>query len=117
MGNPVSLDKTGDIAIIKIDYPPVNALSPSVISGLADTMKHVEEDPSVMAVVLTGGERVFIAGADIKGFAAEPNEVRRQGRELLAMFSGFEKSRKPVVCAIRGAALGAGLEAALACHG
>ena len=105
MSDTVSLTKTGAIAIITIDYPPVNALSPSVISGLSHAMNQAENDETILAIVLTGGRRIFIAGADIKGFAAKPCEVRRQGRELHALFSRIEKSPKPVVCAMSGAAL------------
>jgi enoyl-CoA hydratase/carnithine racemase len=64
----VQLKKGEDIAIITINNPPVNALSPGVPEGISEALDHVVQDPSIRAVVLIGGGRTFVAGANIKEF-------------------------------------------------
>ncbi|MGC1653014.1 MAG: enoyl-CoA hydratase-related protein, partial [Candidatus Sulfotelmatobacter sp.] len=64
----LSRDRNNDIAIITIDNPPVNALSPGVPEGIAEAIEDINNDPSVKAAVLIGGGRTFVAGADIKEF-------------------------------------------------
>ena len=64
----LSKNKDNDIAIITIDNPPVNALSPGVPEGIANAIEEINNDPSVKAAVLIGGGRTFVAGADIKEF-------------------------------------------------
>jgi 3-hydroxyacyl-CoA dehydrogenase len=108
----VSFDREGDVGIITIDYPPVNALGPGVPEGIIDALKRGEADPSTKAMVLIGAGRSFIAGADIRRFGT--------GRALLPLgqrvYDVLDASSKPVVAAIHGYALGGGLEIALACH-
>jgi 3-hydroxyacyl-CoA dehydrogenase len=69
MNNLVQLKIDGDIAIITIDNPPVNALSPGVPEAILALVEKVESDPAIKAAVVVGGGRTFIAGADINEFA------------------------------------------------
>jgi 3-hydroxyacyl-CoA dehydrogenase len=111
----LSRDKDNDIAVITIDNPPVNALSPGVPEGIANAIEDINHDPSVKAAVLIGGGRTFIAGADIKEFG-KMTSGKSRGAGLLSLLLGIENCPKPVVMAIHGAAFGGGLELAMAGH-
>jgi 3-hydroxyacyl-CoA dehydrogenase len=111
----LSRDQDNDIAIITIDNPPVNALSPGVPEGIANAIEEINNDPSVKAAVLIGAGRTFVAGADIKEFG-KMTSGKSRGAGLLPLLLGIENCRKPVVMAIHGAALGGGLELAMAGH-
>jgi len=116
MNKLVNLSTQNGIAVITINNPPVNALSPGVPEGLVEALDAAENDPSVRAIVIIGGGRTFIAGADIKEL-----ELAAAGRgsgppEFHAILARIEDSTKPVVMAIHGTALGGGLEVAMAGH-
>src|SRR5580700_9671143 len=119
MSTLVRLSKNKDndiaIAIITIDNPPVNALSPGVPEGIANAIQEINNDPSVKAAVLIGGGRTFVAGADIKEFG-KMTSGKSRGASLLPLLLGIENCPKPVVMAIHGAAFGGGLELAMAGH-
>jgi 3-hydroxyacyl-CoA dehydrogenase len=101
----------GDVGVVTLNSPPVNALSAPVRDGLAQGMAAASADPNAKAVVIICEGRTFIAGADIAGFGNAP-----AGASLFDVQTAFENSTKPVVAAIHGTALGGGLETALACH-
>jgi 3-hydroxyacyl-CoA dehydrogenase len=101
----------GDVGVITLNSPPVNALSAAVRDGIADGMAKAFADPGAKAVVLICEGRTFIAGADITEFGGE-----RKGADLLKVMQDMENAPKPVIAAIHGTALGGGLETALACH-
>jgi 3-hydroxyacyl-CoA dehydrogenase len=110
--NPVTdLSKDGDIAVITLNSPPVNALSAAVRDGLHDGFKQAISDPAVKAIVLVCEGRTFIAGADISEFGGA-----QKGASLFDVQNMMEDSPKPVVAAIHGTALGGGLEVALCAH-
>ncbi len=102
--------------MITINNPPVNALSPGVPEGLVAALDAAEKDPSARAIVIIGGGRTFIAGADIKEL-----ELAASGRgsgppEFHGILARIEDASKPVVMAIHGTALGGGNEVAMAGH-
>jgi len=107
----VSFDKQGSVGVITVNNPPVNALSQAVRQGLIDGLAAGQADPGITAMVIIGGGRTFIAGADIREFGKPP-----QPPDLHAVLEKIESSSKPVVAAIHGTALGGGLEVCLACH-
>jgi 3-hydroxyacyl-CoA dehydrogenase len=110
----VGFERDRDVAVITIDNPPVNALSSEVVEGLQGAIERANADPEVRALVVMGAGRTFIAGADINEFQkATAGEYVARIRTCL---STIEDSAKPVVMAIHGAALGGGLETAMAGH-
>jgi len=101
----------GDVGVITLNSPPVNALSAGVRDGLALGVAHALADAAAKAIVIVCEGRTFIAGADITEFGGQ-----RKGADLLEVMRGMENASKPVVAAIHGTALGGGLEVALTCH-
>lgn len=115
MTDLVRYTKDGDVAVITIDNPPVNAIGPGVPEGLASAIEAVEKDSAVKAAVLIGAGKTFIAGADINMFVQMTSG--RGGRiNLLPFLLKIEDCSKPVIVALHGNALGGGLEVAQACH-
>ena len=115
MSDLVQFTTQNGIAVITIDNPPVNALSPGVIEGLSRALDQVEQDATTRAAVLIGAGKTFVAGADIKEFGKMTTGQSR-GIELPALLSRMEDSKTPMIAAIHGHAFGGGLEVALACH-
>jgi len=101
----------GDVAIVTLNSPPVNALSAPVREGLTLGINAALADSAVKSVVLICDGRTFIAGADITEFGKAP-----VGPSLQDVQNTIENASKPVVAAIHGTALGGGLEVALTCH-
>lgn len=116
MSDLVKLDRhEGGVAVIMLDNPPLNALSSAVLSELASAARELAGDPAVKAVVVTGaGDRAFAAGADIKEFAGA-REARRVAGVFHEACGALEALPRPVIAAIRGYALGGGLEVAMGC--
>ena len=116
----IKLEHEKGIATIFINRPEkLNALNKATIQELHETLKMVDENPGVRAIILTGsGEKAFVAGADILEFAnfsaVEGAQLAAKGQELL--FDLIENLKTPVIAAINGFALGGGLELAMACH-
>ena len=106
------------VARLTLQNPPANVLDLAVLKELEESLREVEEDPSVRAVILTGAGRFFCAGADIHELihlnaTHLGMEFAMRGQRLL---SRIERCHKPVVAAINGTCVGGGLELALACH-
>src|SRR5713226_462847 len=117
MNELVLTSKDGEIGILTVNNPPVNALSPGVPEGIIAGIEAFEKDDTVKAIVLIGGGRTFIAGADIKEFGKiTSGGDRRRGPGFLGVLDRMENCSKPIVAAIHGTALGGGLETAMACH-
>jgi 3-hydroxyacyl-CoA dehydrogenase len=116
MSDLVTLAKDDNIGIITINNPPVNALSPGVPEGILACLKSLQADDSIQGIVLIGGGRTFIAGADIKEFGKMTSGQKSRDVGLHPFLNAIEDCPKPVVCAIHGTAFGGGLETAMACH-
>jgi 3-hydroxyacyl-CoA dehydrogenase len=107
----ISLEARGDVAVIWVDSPPVNALGRAVRDGLVENFMRARGDAAFKAIVLACKGKTFIAGADIREFGK-----KAEGKSLPEVLASIEESDKPVVAAIFGTALGGGLEVALTCH-
>ena len=111
MAVPVTYTVDDGVAILTIENPPVNALAQPVRAALLAAVLSAESDPVVQGVVLLGTGRYFVAGADLREFDAPPRTPL-----LNDVLLRIEALNKPVIAALHGAALGGGLELALACH-
>ncbi len=115
MSELVSLKKDGEVAIITVNNPPVNALSPGVPEGIRAAVESISTDDEIKAAVLIGGGSTFIAGADIKEFG-KVTSGEKKGGSLLPLLTLIEDCPKIMIAAIHGTAFGGGLEVAMALH-
>jgi 3-hydroxyacyl-CoA dehydrogenase len=106
-----NLSIDGEVAVLALNSPPVNALSAPVRDGLANGIAQATANKAVKAIVLICDGKTFIAGADISEFGKPP-----KGASLFDALNAIEGASVPVVAAIHGTALGGGLEVALTCH-
>jgi 3-hydroxyacyl-CoA dehydrogenase len=106
------------VAVLTIDNPPVNAMGAGVLEGIEANVARANADEEVDGIVLIGAGATFIAGADIKIFATfkTREESLARSESIHARLKRIEDSRKPLVAAIHGNALGGGLEVAMSCH-
>jgi enoyl-CoA hydratase len=114
----LSVKKENYVATVTFNRPPANALASSVLKELDAVLAELEVDRDVRVLIIHGEGKFFSAGADIKEFttietAEDFSELAKKGQEV---FERIEQYPKPVIAAIHGAALGGGLELAMACH-
>ncbi|WP_226628613.1 3-hydroxyacyl-CoA dehydrogenase NAD-binding domain-containing protein [Alloyangia pacifica] len=107
----LTVRRDGEIAVVTLDNPPVNAISEAVRKGLYDLAERLDADPEVRAVVLICAGRTFLAGADVREFGKPPVEPH-----LPDVVDRIEAAETPWVAAIHGAALGGGFEIAMGCR-
>ncbi len=119
MGTFISTEQDGAVAVITIDNPPMNALSAALLEELEAEIERLDGDDATRAIVLQGGgERAFVAGADIKEFPALRESAAAEGgaaRGLQKVGHRMDAAHKPFVAAIQGYCLGGGLELAMCC--
>lgn len=116
MSDTVRFSTEGSVGVITLDRPPLNAISKELIADFDTAIGHAAAE-EIRAVVVTGAPH-FAAGADIKSFKAELDaggDPAGLGDALSKMLARLERLPKPVIAAVRGVALGGGLEIALAC--
>ncbi len=113
MAEMVNYTRQGKVGVIAVNNPPVNALSVGVPQGIIDGLKSGGSDDDVVAMVLVGGGRTFISGADINEFLKPPPPGNAT---IFDVIDALEAATKPVIAAVHGTALGGGLEVAMACH-
>ncbi|MBP6822060.1 MAG: enoyl-CoA hydratase/isomerase family protein, partial [Acidobacteria bacterium] len=116
MSELVTLTQDGEVAVITINNPPVNALSPGVPEGIAEAIAKIAADDSIKGAVMIGSGQTFIAGADIKEFGKITSGQRKEGINFLDVIKSIEDCPKPTVAAIHGTAFGGGLEVAMGFH-
>ncbi|WP_347549364.1 enoyl-CoA hydratase [Pseudalkalibacillus hwajinpoensis] len=114
----IKLSKENRVAHVTLNRPPANAVASDVLRELSEILGEIEQDPESKVILLSGEGRFFSAGADIKEFTTVDSEegfadLGGFGQQL---FDKMEAFPKPIIAAIHGAALGGGLELAMACH-
>ena len=110
MAEKVFTERDGDVLVVVIDNPPINAGSIDVRRGILNAIRMLAQDPALKAGVLIGGGSTFIAGSDLREFGQALEDP-----QLPALIAAIEACAKPVVAALHGAALGGGFELALGC--
>jgi len=111
----VLVDRDGPVGVVTLNRPRVlNALSPALVAELNDALGRLDADPEVRAAVLTGGPRVFAAGADI-GDMSERSPIEQLQRDQTGRWGPVAAFTKPLIAAVNGYALGGGCELALMC--
>jgi 3-hydroxyacyl-CoA dehydrogenase len=111
LSTPVEFRRDGNVGVILIDNPPVNALRHDVRVGIMDGLKAARDDDAIKAVVIACKGRTFIAGADITEFGKPP-----KAPSLLDLIAALDEMPKPTIAALHGTPLGGGFELALGCH-
>lgn len=111
----ILLEKEESIAVIQLNRPKAyNALNPGLMRELTETLQRLDADPSVGAIIITGNEKAFAAGADIKEMAPlSASEIRKA--DPIGVWDAVAKVKKPIIAAVSGFALGGGCELAMMC--
>lgn len=116
--NLIKVEIADNIAVVKMDAPPVNAQSRAFAEEITDVFDELNDTPAARVIVLTGREKIFSAGADIKSRAnvgAVPGDTYKHMRRTREVSNSILECNKPVIAAVNGPALGAGLGLVIAC--
>lgn len=112
MSDLVTLERRDALGVLRINNPPVNALSPAVVEGIKTAVAQFEADATLRALVICAEGRTFVAGGDIAEFSKPGFEINTYNSTL----NRIENLDRPVVAVLHGTVLGGGLELAMACH-
>jgi enoyl-CoA hydratase len=113
----IKVDTQADkfVAVIELNRPKeLNALSRQLMIEIRDALRELDEDDNVRVIIITGGERVFAAGADIKQMAAA-TAIDMYNIDQFSTWDQIKKTKKPIIAAVSGFALGGGCELAMTC--
>lgn len=109
----LGVERQGHVAIVELRRPPFNYFDLDLISHLLETLRALDDDPSCRAVVLAASGKAFCAGADLGGRGGTPEQFLASARPLYDRAAYLFETRKPIVAAVHGAAIGGGLGLAL----
>ena len=117
MPNTIIVTREGAIAIVQLNRPAVlNALNAEVLTELGDAMRELDDDATCRCIVLTGNEKAFAAGADIKEAFVGVTPISMLQQDLTAKWEVIRRVKTPIIAAVSGFALGGGCELAMSCH-
>ncbi|MDQ3096959.1 MAG: enoyl-CoA hydratase-related protein [Chloroflexota bacterium] len=116
MPNTIVVMREDPIAVVQLNRPDVlNALNEELMGELLDALRELDDDPAIRCIVLTGSDKAFAAGADIKETFVTATPVTMLAQDLTTKWEGIRKIKKPIIAAVSGYALGGGCELAMTC--
>ena len=116
MPNTIVVIREEPIAVVQLNRPDVlNALNEELMAELLDALRALDDDEAIRCIVLTGSEKAFAAGADIKETFVTATPVTMLAQDLTTKWEGIRKIKKPIIAAVSGYALGGGCELAMTC--
>lgn len=114
--NNITIEVRGNLGIITIDRPKaLNALNEDMLREIAEQAKEMDENPLIRVIILRGGEKAFAAGIDVKDLVTKLGERKNALARMQGYMQSFAATRKPIVAAVSGFALGIGCELILNC--
>ena len=114
--NNVKVMRDAPIAVVQLDRPEVlNALSEELMDELVASLETLDLEPDIRCIVLTGSEKAFAAGADIKQSFVDATPASMLEQDLTTRWERVRKIRKPIIAAVSGYCLGGGCELAMTC--
>ena len=116
MPNTILVQREEPIAVVQLNRPDVlNALNEELMGELLDALRALDDDDAIRCIVLTGNDKAFAAGADIKETFVTATPVTMLAQDLTTKWEGIRRIRKPIIAAVSGYALGGGCELAMTC--